>query len=47
VIGKRRRHFRSNVERLEMTPEGDVSAFRGNTERLKGDVGVLEATPSD
>jgi hypothetical protein len=21
--------------------------FRGNAERLKGDVGVLEATPSD
>jgi hypothetical protein len=30
-----------------MMPEGDVNVFRGNTERLKGDVGVLEATPSD
>jgi hypothetical protein len=27
VVGKRRRHFRSNAERLEFVPEGDVSAL--------------------
>jgi hypothetical protein len=27
VIGKRRRHFRGNAERLEMMLEGDVSVL--------------------
>jgi hypothetical protein len=35
------------IGRLETISEGDVSVFRGNTERLKDDVGVLEATPSN